>query len=85
MSDNLADDNLDDLKGYNCEINKIEDIEQSDCNHNCSQSQDLDIKIQIEEVDLTKDEETHNKLEPLTSKATKSLRQTSLVRKPIRH
>ncbi len=40
----------------------------------------MDIKIEIDEVDLTKEEETHNEPEPSTSKASTSLRRTSRVR-----
>ncbi len=46
------------------EINEIKDLEQSDCYHNCSPTPDLEIKIEIEEVDLTKDTDTNNKPEP---------------------
>jgi hypothetical protein len=73
MSDDL-DDDMNDLEDYNWEINNFEDLTQSDCNHTCSPTLDLDIKIEIDKVDLTKEEETHNKPEPLTSKATMSLR-----------
>jgi hypothetical protein len=38
---------------------------------------DLDIKIEIDEVNLTMDKETHNKPEPLTSKAGTGLRPTT--------
>jgi hypothetical protein len=64
MSDDLAIDILNGLEGYNLEINKIKDLEHSDCYHNCSLNLDLDIKIEIEEVDLTKDKETNNELGP---------------------
>ncbi len=85
MSNDLAKDILNDLKGYNWEINEIEDLAQSDCNHNCLPTPDLDIKIEIYKVDLTKEEDTHNKPEPLTSKAATSLRRISRVRNPNRH
>ena len=60
MSNNLDDDILDNLKEYNWEINNFEDLTQSDCNHTCSPTLDLVIKIEIDKVDLTKEEETHN-------------------------
>jgi hypothetical protein len=81
MSDDLDDDILNSLEEYNWEVNDFEDLTQSDCYHNCSPIPDLDIKIEIDKVDLTKDEETHNKPEPSTSKALTSLRHTSRVRK----
>jgi hypothetical protein len=60
MSDDLGDDMLNDLKGYDWEINELEDLTQSDCDHNCSPTPDLDIKIEKDKVDLTKDKVTHN-------------------------
>jgi hypothetical protein len=71
MSNNLDDDILDNLKEYNWEINNFEDLTQSDCYHTCSPTLDLDIKIEINEVDLTKEEETHNEPEPSTSEASR--------------
>jgi hypothetical protein len=50
MSDNLDNDMLNDLEGYNWDINDLEDQTQSDCDHNCSPTPDLDIKIEINEV-----------------------------------
>ena len=84
MSDDLSDDILNDLEEYDWEVNDFEDLTQSDCDHNCSPTPELDIKIEIDEVDLTKDEGSHNEPEPSTSKATTSLRRTSRVRKTNR-
>jgi hypothetical protein len=80
MSDDLDDDILNGLEEYNWEVNNFEDLTQSDCDHNCSPTPDLDIKIEIDDVDLTKDEVTHNEPEPSTSKASTTLRRTSRVR-----
>jgi hypothetical protein len=74
MSYDLEDDILNDLKEYNWEMNNFEDLTQSDCDHTCSSTPDLDINIEIDEVDLTKEEETHKEQEPSTSKASTSLR-----------
>ena len=68
MSDNLSDDILNDLEEYDWEVNDFEDLTQSDCDHSGSPTPDLDIKIEIDEVDLTKDEGSHNEPEPSTSK-----------------
>jgi hypothetical protein len=76
MSDNLDDDILNDLEEYNWEVNDFEDLTQSDCDHNFSPTPELDIKIEIDEVDLTTDEVIHNEPEPSTSKASTSLRRT---------
>jgi hypothetical protein len=84
MSDDLDNDILNDLEEYDWEVNNFEDLTQSDCDHNCSPTPDLDIKIEIDEVDLKTDEVTHNEPEPSTSKASTSLRRTSLVRKTNR-
>ncbi len=68
MSHDLDHDILNGLEEYNWEINKFEDLTQSYCDHNCSPTPDLDIKIKIDEVELTRD------------KASMSLRRTSRVR-----
>jgi hypothetical protein len=82
MSDDLDNDILNGLEDYDWEINNFEDLTQSDCDHNCLPTPDLEIKFKIDKVDLTKKEETHNKPEPSTSQASTSLRQTSQVRTP---
>ncbi len=79
MSNNLDDDMLNDFEGYNWEINTLEDLTQSDCDHDCSSIPDLDIKIKIDKVNLTKEKETHNEPDPLTSKAAMGLRRTSQI------
>jgi hypothetical protein len=78
MSNDPNDDILNNLKDYDWEINNFEDLTQSDCDHNCSPTPDLDIKIKIDEVDLTKEEETHKKPEPSSSKAAMRLRRIVL-------
>jgi hypothetical protein len=74
MLDNLNNDMFNNLKGYNWEIYDLEGQTQNKCNHDSSPTPDLDIKIKINEVDLLKEEETHNKPEPLTSKAATGVR-----------
>ncbi len=38
-----SDDILNDLEEYDWEVNNFEDLTQSDCDHNCSPTPDLDI------------------------------------------
>jgi hypothetical protein len=72
MFDDLDDDMLNDLKNYDWEINELEDLTQSDCDHNCSQTPDLDIKIEIDgtisfaQISQTKRKSTrrNNKFDP---------------------
>ncbi len=46
MSNNLDNDILNNLKDYDWEINNFKDLTQSDCDHNCSPTPELDIKIE---------------------------------------